>query len=295
MATTLCSQCNTKFAANRDRCPKCRAKVVRVDKAAQAAQSRKLALVTLGVVGVFVLVVGGLWMTQASEPAPVATSRPTTDPLASRRQAAAAVPEVNGGDGPGAVSGDERPFMDAADQGAVAYAAGNAEGALARFEEAVRENPNDAESLSNLGQMLVKLNRAAEAVPFLERATAINPQRWAYRFNLARALAVLQRWDESIASYRQAQQLFPDDYATTFNLAMTLHKKGDDGAAIDEYKKAIALNPDEASFRMALAISYEATQMKNEAAAQYAEYLRLSPLAADAEKVRTRIAQLTGA
>ena len=71
--------------------------------------------------------------------------------------------------------------------------------------------------------------------------------------------------------------------------------KGDDAEAVTEYKKAIALNPGDASFRMALAISYEALQQKSEAAGQYVEYLRLSPLAADAEKVRAKIAQLTGA
>jgi regulator of sirC expression with transglutaminase-like and TPR domain len=52
------------------------------------------------------------------------------------------------------------------------------------------------------------------------------------------------------------------------------------------------MQPADASFRKALAITYERLQKKSEAAAEYAEYLRLSPDAADAEKVRARIAQL---
>ncbi|MCA1560389.1 MAG: tetratricopeptide repeat protein, partial [Acidobacteria bacterium] len=85
----------------------------------------------------------------------------------------------------------------------------------------------------------------------------------------------------------------PQDYATTFNLALTLHKKGDEAAAVEEYQKAVALQPDDASFRMALAISYERLQKPKEAAAAYSEYLRLSPAAPDADKVRARIAHLS--
>ena len=81
---------------------------------------------------------------------------------------------------------------------------------------------------------------------------------------------------------------------TTFNLALTLHKKGDDAAAVPEYQKAVALNPEDASFRMALAISLEALQKKQDAAAAYSEYLRLAPTAPDADKVKARIALLTG-
>jgi tetratricopeptide (TPR) repeat protein len=290
--TVLCSSCGTKFAANRDRCPKCRAAVVRVDAKAEAAKSKRLAQAAGVVLGVFVLILGGLWVTQDSEPEPPRTTAKPVDPLAARRQTVAKdSPEAPAA---AAESPAERPFLDASAQGAVAYDAGDYESSLARFEAAVKQNPNDAESLSNLGQVLVKLGRTAEAIPYFEKATSLNPDRWAYRFNLARALSLLQRWDESVASYKQAQKLFPDDYVTTFNLGLAMHKKGDEAAAVEEYKKAIGLNPGEASFRMALAISYEALQQKADAAGQYSEYLRLSPLASDAEKVRTKIAQLTG-
>ena len=290
--TTSCTRCGTKFAVSRDRCPKCRTLVPQVDPAAEAARSRRLQQISAAIIAIFLLIVGGLWIGREPEPDESAMARVAgRDPLAERRQAMARPAEpVVASPTPDA----ERPFLEAAGKGSIAYNAGDYASALARYEEAVKQNPQDAESLSNLGQVLVRMQRTAEAVPYFERATALNPQRWAYRFNLARAHALLQHWDDAIASYRQAQTLFPDDYATTFNLALTMHKKGDDAGAVAEYKKAIALNPGDASFRMALAISYEALQQKSEAAGQYVEYLRLSPLAADAEKVRAKIAQLTG-
>jgi tetratricopeptide (TPR) repeat protein len=184
-------------------------------------------------------------------------------------------------------------FLDPAGAGALAYAAGNYAGALAEYQAAIERNPDDAESHSNLGQMLVRLKRAEQSLAHFDRAIAILPQRWAYHFNRARALALLERWDEAIAGYRHAQQLFPDDYATAFNLGQALHRNGDETAAVEQYKRAIGLDPSDPTFRLALAISYERLEKGPDAAAAYAEYLRLAPDAADAEKVRARIALLT--
>jgi tetratricopeptide (TPR) repeat protein len=185
-------------------------------------------------------------------------------------------------------------FLDASAAGALAYAAGDVDGALAHYQAAIDRNPDDAESHSNLGQMLVRLKRTEEALPHFDRAIALLPQRWAYHFNRARALALLERWDEAIAGYRQAQQIFPDDYATAFNLAQTLHRKGDEAAAVEQYLRAIEMNPSDASFRLAIGISYERLDRRADAAAAYGEYLRLLPAAPDADRVRARIAQLTG-
>ena len=106
----------------------------------------------------------------------------------------------------------------------------------------------------------MRLKRPADALPHFDQALSLIPNRWAYHFNRARALSLLDRWDDAIASYRQAQSLFPDDYATAFNL----------GRAFDHQGRG------------------------REAAESYRNYLRLAPDAPDAEKVRTRLAQLGG-
>jgi len=186
-----------------------------------------------------------------------------------------------------------RSFMDDSSAGSAAYQAGDFEGALEKYEDAIARNPEDAEAQSNLGQVLVRLGRPSEALPHFDRAIALIQGRWAYHFNRARALKLLGRLDESIAAYRTVEQLLPDDYATIFNLGQTLHLKGDEGAAVQEYLKAIALSPDDGSFRLALGISLEKLKRRAEAAAAYGEYLRLSPQAPDADKIRARIAQLT--
>jgi Flp pilus assembly protein TadD len=250
-----------------------------------------MARIAAGIFAVFVLVLAGLWLRrEVGTPAsPVRAVVPSPAPQRRDRPAeaakeTAALPQL----------GRDRPFLDTAGQGAAAYEAGDYPAALARFQVAVEKNPQDTESLSNLGQVLVKMNRPADAIPYLERAVSTAPDRWTYQFNLACALGLVGRLDESILGYRQAQALAPDDYVTAFNLALSLHKRGDEAAAVDQYQKAINLQPDDASFRKALGISYERLQKPAEAAAAYQEYLRLSPAAPDAEKVRARISELTG-
>jgi Flp pilus assembly protein TadD len=281
-----CEFCGAKFRADRNRCPRCRRIIIGVDPVAAAASSRRMTKVAAGLGGAFLLVLGALWLTSDPEPAAPAGAKPATAPVASVRMTG--VPPRSPSEPGGA-------FLDSSGAATLAYQAGDYQSALAQFQDAIARNPNDAESLSNLGQVFVKLGRTEEALAPLQRATALNPDRWAYRFNLARALGLLERWEESIASYRQAQRLFPDDYVTTFNLAMTLHKSGDEGGAVTAYLRAIELNPEDPTFRKALGISYERLRKPSEAVSAYSEYLRLSPGSADAEQVRARIALLNGA
>jgi tetratricopeptide (TPR) repeat protein len=287
-----CPNCGSKIRAHRKKCPRCRAVLAASDPRLAAARSRQLARAAGVVAGVFALVVISMWVMRGpgTSPKAVAARSAPTDPLVNRRQqpplpaVVVAQPE-----------GLERPFLDPSGKGATAYDAGDNATALAQFQAAIDRNPQDAESLSNLGQVLVRMNRTDEAIPYFQRALAILPDRWSYQFNLARALGLLGRTKESIAAYRRAQQLFPDDYVTTFNLALMLHKGGDEAGAVDQYQKAIALQPGDASFRLALANSLVRLDKRPEAAAAYQEYLRLSPSAPDADKVRARIAELTGA
>ena len=286
----MCAACGAKILATRERCPRCGATLARPNPALAAAKSRKLSRAAGALAGLFVLLLIVLWFMR--EPTAASPRRgPVADPLSGRQTA-----DLPGQPAAAPVApkeGMNRPFLDAAGAGYTAYASGDYASSLQQYMLAIEKNPNDAESLSNLGQVLVRMNRTGEAIPYFQRAVALIPNRWAYEFNLARALGLMGRADESIAGYRRAQQLFPDDYVTTFNLALGLHKQGDAAGAVEQYQKAIALQPEDASFRKALGVSLEQLRRGPEAAAAYEEYLRLSPTAPEADMVRARIAALT--
>ena len=288
-----CPACNTKLRAGRSRCPRCdyRFGDGEAPTSALEAGRTRLSMVAGGLLflvaagGTAVMLVGG----------DKSSSRATAVPAARREAARVAPSEPAAQDRSVPAAGPALPFLDPDRAGNLSYATGNLEAALSQYREALKRNPGDAESLSNLAQVLVKLDRAAEAVPLLEQACALAPSRWAYRFNLARAVGRLGQWDRAVTEYRAAADLFPDDYATRFNLAQALHKKGDDASAVVEYHKAIVLAPDDATFHLALGVSYERLQRPAEAAGAYTKYVELSADSADIAPVKARIAALRDA
>lgn len=183
-------------------------------------------------------------------------------------------------------------FLDVDRAGNLAYRNARYEDALAHYQQAIEKNPNDAESHSNLGQVLVRFGRAREAVPHFERAIELSPTRWAYHFNLAYAWGQLGSWPGAVAEYREAARIFPEDYATQYNLGRALHESGDEAGAVAAYRRAIELAPTEPTFHLSLGLSYERLARQGDAQAAYARYLELAPDAADAEKVRAHLARL---
>ena len=289
----VCGSCGAKLRADRAICPRCRAAVVVAHEVQKPPShvSQRTALVAAAVLGIATIATASVWLGGGgSDPHVTTPSASRSDPLASRHPRAQEPIEQHR-----APDAATPAYMEPRSEGAVAYSDGDYDTAVERYQAAIAKNPDDAEALSNLGQVLVRLGRVEEAIPYFDRAIALIPQRWAYHFNRARALGILGRMDEAVAGYRAAQQIFPNDYATAFNLGLALHRLGDEAGAVDAYNKAIQLDPNDASFRLALGTSLERLQRPRDAAAAYDEYLRLAPSAPDAEKVRARIAQLTQA
>ena len=208
-----------------------------------------------------------------------------TPPVSPQRQAAAQSDPSRSG---------EPRFLDPKHGGTLAYSRGDYGSATERYRQAIEANPNDADALNNLGQVLARTGKAAEALPYFERAITLYPNVWTYRFNLAHAYGQIGDWARAVTVYRWAGELFPDDYATQFNLAMALHKQGREAEAVPAYLKAITLAPGEASFHFSLGSSYEKLNRPHDAVDSYRRYLELAPEAPDAQQVKERIRVLTG-
>lgn len=293
-----CPGCGAKIRGDRAICPRCLAPCAAVTKAAPAtgpaaaAGASRLDLALVGLLVLTVLLGGYAWMAgspSSETPEAAAAATPRTAPISDAEVAPSNAPVASAT----AVAPPPAIDGDAVTTAADAYRTGDLTSALEHYDSALERNPDDAESLSNKGQVLVRQGQVEEALPYFDRAISLIPQRWAYRFNRARALGILNRWPEAVAGYREAQGLFPNDYATTFNLGQALHRSGDERGAVAEYRKAIELSPADASFHLALGTSLERLQEPRQAADAYGEYLRLAPAAPEAEQVRARIVALT--
>ena len=285
MASVVCQVCGAKTKASRLRCPRCGEVLAAAPAAAEKAttlpavyQQYRGPLVLAGsVLSVIVLVA-----VIADRRAPVAKppdSRPAPAPVSTPAPTEAAARPSSG-------------FLDPKTGGKVAYASGDYKSALEHYTDAVAANPNDGDSLNNLGQVLSRNGDAAAAIPHLEKAVQLYPRVWAYRFNLAHAHGQVGNWPQAVDDYRQARNLFPDDYVTQFNLGMALHKMGDEEAAVSEFRKGAELAPSEPSFHHALGISYEQLNRTEDAVKSYEQYLVLAPSAPDTDKVKARIESL---
>lgn len=286
----VCSACGARIKAGRERCLRCGDKLEGSSRALPTTLLTDLsskhgtalkAGAALSLVMLLVAVGAVYLRARPSNPAPVSVSTPAPKPATATRVVQPAEPALEG------------RVLDHKLAGSLSYAQGDYVAAVERYRQALVENPNDADTLNNLGQALTRMDQAAEAIPYLDRARELYPNVWAYRFNLARAHGQAGDWSRAVAGYRAAQELFPDDYVTQFNLAHALHKEGNHEQAVVEYQKAITLAPGEPSFQLSLAASYESLNRSNDAVQSYRRYLEMAPGAPEARKVKERLQALT--
>jgi Flp pilus assembly protein TadD len=179
-------------------------------------------------------------------------------------------------------------------RGVAAYGRGDMAAAASAFEEAVATNPEDAESLNNLGQVLVRQGRLEEALPLFDRAVALSPQKWAFRFNQGRARGLVDDWSGAIEAYQEADRLFPNDHVTLFNLGLALRKVGRHEAAAGVLERVVAQETSDATLYLPLGESYESLDRPADAIRVYQRYLEVAPAGGDAPAVRARIGRLSG-
>jgi len=164
--------------------------------------------------------------------------------------------------------------------------------ALEHYQDALSEKPADAELLANVGQILVAMNRPADAVPFLEKAVEAEPFSVVARFELAVAYGRSGKLKEAVEQYETLAQAGNADARTYHNLGLALRQLGRNADAAGAFERATALDPGRAPGWMGLALSLEADGRGGEAAIALERYLSLEPTGPEAESVRRRIARL---
>jgi tetratricopeptide (TPR) repeat protein len=290
----VCS-CGAKNHQKWKRCQRCGAELVTPSRATKAAnvetEPSRLLSGWLIAAGVAVLVIGaaiGLPRRTPETAAPAKTTRPAA-PGAPVAAASGADPRANV---PALAAGTA---SDLDREAASAYARRDFKGALDALRRAVAADPSDLVAQNNLGQVLVRLGQAPEAIPHLTIAANGAPGEWSYHFNLARARGQAGDWSGAVESYQAADQLFPNDHVTLFNLAQALQKANRQDDALPVLEKVIAAAPEDPSFLVSLASAYEQAGRSADAAETFSKYLEKAPSAPDAGTVKAHLARLQGA
>ena len=172
------------------------------------------------------------------------------------------------------------------------YRPGDLGHALDHYRAALVDRPADPELLENTGQILVAMNRPADAIPFLEHAADADPMNTRARFNLAVSQARSGQLNEAAEAYTALARSNTADVRVHHNLGLALRQLGRQAEAAAAFERATALAPGEAPSWLGLALSLEADSRAGGAAAALDRYLALEPNSQDADNVRARIARL---
>jgi tetratricopeptide (TPR) repeat protein len=131
--------------------------------------------------------------------------------------------------------------------------AGEARGAVAELEEAVRLDPQSAQAHYTMGTLLERGGRDREAIDRYTAAVTHDSNSREAHLRLADALRRTGRVDASLSSYRRVIELEPNGVAARFGEAMALVRLGRHPEARQRLNVAMDLHPEHPAFATALA------------------------------------------
>jgi tetratricopeptide (TPR) repeat protein len=139
--------------------------------------------------------------------------------------------------------------------GGLKLAHGDAEGAIAAYQQCLALAPPQAAVFNNLGSALLKDGRFEAAIAALEAALALDPGYLRALVNLGKALREAGRAAEAVAPLNQALASNPDYAPALVNLGDALAATGDLDAAQQALERSIRLAPTLVEAHMSLGIA----------------------------------------
>ncbi len=120
---------------------------------------------------------------------------------------------------------------------------GRSDEVMAHFSEALRLQPDDADSHYNLGVALEKQGRLEEAMAHFSEAARLRPDYADAHYSMAVILARQSKFNEAISHYSQALRVNPNYTEAHNNLGVALFSLGKLDKAIEHYRTALTLDP----------------------------------------------------
>ena len=173
-------------------------------------------------------------------------------------------------------------WMAQANLGVVLARQGKLAEAIQSYERLLQLKPEYAEAYNDLGNALVEQGKLPEAIQSYERALQLKPDKAMVYINLGKALVEQGNLPEAIQNYERALQLKPD-YADAYNnLGVAQARQGRLPEAIQNYGRALQLKPGEAMFYINLGKALVDQGNLPEAIQNYERALQLKPDFAEA-------------
>lgn len=158
-----------------------------------------------------------------------------------------------------------------------AMKAGNDDAAVAELEAALTQNPALQMARMTLGELYIKQQAYAKAVPQFQKATELDPYTLKNFYNLGLSLQVIDRLRESAAAYKRALKLDPQDFRSNMNLGLVYFALGEMDSSIVCLEKATRIEPSNVRAWSNIGVAYDAAGNATLAEASYRKALELDP------------------
>lgn len=168
------------------------------------------------------------------------------------------------------------------------YRRGNTYNNMERYEEAIEEyqlsitaDPNFADSVRNLANILYFQERYEETIPLLQRFIALQKDTTAGKIAAYNTLGQLlrdeKRFDEAIEVDELAIEHDPENSSQVYVMANTYFNAGLANDAVRIYKKALTITPNDAFIHRSLGRMLEDEGRLEEALLEYRAAVELNP------------------
>jgi tetratricopeptide (TPR) repeat protein len=130
-----------------------------------------------------------------------------------------------------------------------------------RLQQALRDAPNDPDTLSNMALWFSFMGRPKDTEAYSRKALAAAPDSVRARLYLGNALLAQNRLEESAQEYRQVLVAEPDNFFAHNNLGIALFQLGDYERAADQFNDAVRIDPTNVAAKQKLEVAQ--FKMKN--------------------------------
>jgi Flp pilus assembly protein TadD len=145
-------------------------------------------------------------------------------------------------------------------------------------------DPNNAEAASRLGILAATMKLPQIALNMMSKAVALRPNWPAYHGNLGEMLRRMGRHAEAETSFRASLQLNPNDPQTLSAFGLTLVEQGRSAEGVQACRAALAMNPNMPALHLRLGSALARSGQPAEARKAYEAALALDPRFADAQR-----------
>jgi tetratricopeptide (TPR) repeat protein len=138
-----------------------------------------------------------------------------------------------------AVSVTEGNYLAYSALGTFRSRAGDVEGGIRLYEEALRLKPDHPMANYNLAKTLIQQGRFQDAVPYLAQLANLFPERPVLRFDLARTLEEAGDLEGAVVAYMEGLAVDPKDVDARTRLGLNLLRLGRSAEAADSFRAAL--------------------------------------------------------